>query len=331
MMNKTNLRKFFALAALLLVFGAIAGILFFVEHELRTDTEPEKGALDIMREKEVVYFNGEAYMPRTGVTSYLVIGLDTDGEMKSSGSYNNTAQSDFLLLLLMDRKEKRYTLLHLNRDTMTDIDQIDVRGQRAGTAYEQLALAHTYGDGMQVSCENTVRAVSNLLYGVTIDHYLAMTLDAVPILNDMLGGVTVTVPQDLTAVDPALREGAVVTLKGSQTEHFIRSRGSLADSSNLARMERQKVYLSALIQTVAEREMTDDFVNDVFERISPYVLTDGNLNALSELSKQLTSYSLDRILSPEGEAVVGRDFMEFYVDDDSLKTIVADLFYTRAD
>ncbi len=331
MMNKTNLRKFFALAALLLVFGAIVGILFFVEHELRTDTEPEKGALDIMREKEVVYFNGEAYMPRTEITSYLVIGLDSEGGMESSGAYYNTMQSDFLLLLIMDRKEKTYTLLHLNRDTMTNVRQLGVLGEPAGTTYQQLALAHTQGDGMQVSCENTVDAVSNLLYGVPIDHYLAMTLDAVPILNDYLGGVTVTVPQDLTAVDPALREGAVVTLKGKQTELFIRSRGKLADSTNLARMERQKVYLSALIQKVAEQEMTDDFLEGAYDRVSPYILTDGNVRALSDLAKQIKSYSLDRILSPEGEAVLGRDYMEFYVDDESLKSIVADLFYERAD
>ena len=41
----------------------------------------------------------------------------------------------------------------------------------------QLALAHTYGSGEEDSCENTVLAVENLLYGVGIDHYVSLTMD----------------------------------------------------------------------------------------------------------------------------------------------------------
>ena len=48
---------------------------------------------------------------------------------------------------------------------MTDIDVLDMDGQPTkGTANAQIALAHAYGDGLEVSCENTVRAVEHLMY-----------------------------------------------------------------------------------------------------------------------------------------------------------------------
>ncbi len=331
MMKKTAIRKLLPVLVGLLVFGLIAGVLYGIERYTKGGGEPDKGALDVLREKEIVYFNDIPYVPKSDLKTLLVIGVDKDGEMKSSESYSNTSQSDFLLLVVMDTLKNEYTLLHINRDTMADIDQIAVNGQVVGTVNEQLALAHTYGDGMEISCENTVTAVSRFLYGVPIDHYFAMTLDALPIVNDYLGGVTVIVPQDLTAVDPALKLGAEVTLTGKQTELFVRARGSLEDSSNLARMERQKTYIDALIRTFAEKDLSDDDLLRAFDLTSPYMLSNLSVTAMSDLLKNLPAYRLARIVSPEGEAVLGRDFMEFHADEEALKDLVIDIFYTPAE
>ena len=46
-------------------------------------------------------------------------------------------------------------------------------------------------------------------------------MDGLPVLTDSVGGVTVTVPNDsLAEVDPGYAKGAVVTLKGEDTEQF---------------------------------------------------------------------------------------------------------------
>ena len=89
------------------------------------------------------------------------------------------------MLVIMDDETKEYSLLHLNRDTMTDITVLDITGLRkAGTVKAQLALSHTYGNGLHNSCLNTVDAVSTMLYGLRIDYYLSMTMDAAQILTD---------------------------------------------------------------------------------------------------------------------------------------------------
>ena len=59
-----------------------------------------------------------------------------------------------------------------------------------------------------------MKAVSNLLFGIEINHYLSFTMDAVALVNDLVGGVQVEVLDDLTFLDPALRKGETVTLKG---------------------------------------------------------------------------------------------------------------------
>ena len=109
-----------------------------------------------------MYINGEPYTPRKGVTSVLVIGVDTLGKAVGSDSYNNSEKADFLALIVFDDKNEKYTVLHINRDTMADVPMLDITGKEMGKLYTQLAIAHTYGDGLVSSCKNTVKAVTRL-------------------------------------------------------------------------------------------------------------------------------------------------------------------------
>jgi len=74
------------------------------------------------------------------------------------------------------------------------------------------------------SCQYMVDAVSNLFYGMPINGYVALNMNAVAMINDAVGGVTVTVPEDMTQVDPSFAEGAAVTLTGDQVEVYTLSR-----------------------------------------------------------------------------------------------------------
>ena len=154
---------------------------------------------------------------------------------------------------------------------MTQIQILGVTGEPAGTFTGQLALAHTYGSGEEDSCENTVLAVSNLLYGMEIDHYVSLTMDGVALLNDLVGGVTVEVLDDFSGIDDSLVQGETVTLQGQQALTYVRSRGGLEDSSNLHRMERQRQYLGALQQQLkAAVQQEDGFTLDALLQLNEY-------------------------------------------------------------
>ena len=165
--------------------------------------------------REITYYNGTAYAKREDLETVLLLGVDKfEGETPEG--YVNNQQADFLLLLVMDKQHETCTPIQLNRDTMTEIQILGVTGEPAGTFTGQLALAHTYGSGEEDSCENTVLAVSNLLYGMEIDHYVSLTMDGVALLNDLVGGVTVEVLDDFSGIDDSLVQGETVTLQGQQ-------------------------------------------------------------------------------------------------------------------
>lgn len=275
-----------------------------------------------------LYLNDICYVLNKNLETVLLIGVDKYEAQVQDESYNNSQQADFLMLLIMDKEAETYTALHLNRDTMAEIPVLGVRGENAGTITGQLALAHTYGSGGQDSCRNTAEAVSNLLYGMKIDHYVAFTMDAVAKVNNLAGGVTVTVLDDLTSVSPAMQEGATVTLDGEMALAYVRTRYGLEDSSNLRRMERQRQYLKALQSALMTKmETQEDFLIKTLESVSSYMVSDYTADQLSRIYDRLQLYTDSGIQSIAGEAVKGEEFMEFYPDETALKQQIIELFY----
>lgn len=277
--------------------------------------------------REITYYNGTAYAKREDLETVLLLGVDKfEGETPEG--YVNNQQTDFLLLLVMDKENETCTPIQLNRDTMTQIQILGVTGEPAGTFTGQLALAHTYGSGEEDSCENTVLAVSNLLYGMEIDHYVSLTMDGVALLNDLVGGVTVEVLDDFSGIDDSLVQGETVTLQGQQALTYVRSRGGLEDSSNLHRMERQRQYLSALQQQLkAAVQQEDGFTLDALLQLNEYMVSDCTVDQLSDLGDSLAAYQVSDILTTPGDAQEGEEFMEFTVDEDALQQLVMEVFY----
>ena len=275
-----------------------------------------------------IYFQNRWYKQKQNCRTVLLIGVDDRGEQQDYGGNINHAQADFLLLLVVDDGEKTYTALQLNRDTMTDIPVIGLKGEYAGTKVAQLALAHTYGSGLQDSCEYTAEAVSDLLFGTRIDHYAALSMDSVGVLNDQVGGVTVQVPVDMTQYDPALENGAEVTLNAAQAELFVRARQGLADETNLYRMERQRIFLNAWKQAALPRARQDaDFALELAMNLSEYLVSDMTANQISDFANNLTEYTDLGVQETSGQSAVGEKYMEFHIDREALERQVVELFY----
>lgn len=283
-------------------------------------------------EQELIYFEHEWYTPRKDLTNLLILGIDNFGITASSNSYNNSGQADFLALVVLNEGEKTFRILHLNRDTMTDIHVLGMNGEMLGTHIGQLALAHTYGSGLEDSCENTVQAVSHLLYGAEIDHYISVNMDATAKLNDMVGGVEVRVLDDFSAVDQELKKDEMIRLKGNQALTYVRTRLGVGDETNLARMDRQKQYMEGLAVRLREFSAEDEnFLLTAFHALSEYMVTDVDLGMLERLSDVLQEYEFQGIYSLEGEITKGESYMEFYVNEEVLKKQMIQLYYVKAE
>ena len=279
-----------------------------------------------------IFYNGEEYVYNDRLTSLLIIGVD-DSELAETASVRNKSQADLILLAVFDPDTEKCTLLQINRDTMGDFPMMSADGDYAGLTHGQLALSHTYGNGLESSCENTVYAVSRFLYDVTIDNYFALTMDAIPVLNDLVGGVSVKIEDNFAGVDDTLVQGETVKLTAENVENYVRARMNMPDDpSNVGRMRRQRTYMRALFDALDSAASEDaGFVLDAYAAIAGSLVTDCSVDELSDYADRFSGYSLSEIVTPEGETVAGEQFMEFHADEAALQKMVIDIFYAPAE
>lgn len=273
--------------------------------------------------------DGVEYELNKNIETILVMGLDKFSEDVDTSSYDNDQQADFLMLFILDNQNKTFKALHLDRDTMVEMNVLGVAGKEIGTIKQQLALAHTYGNGQNVSCRNTAKAVSNLLDGIDITHYVSVTMDAVPVYNDLVGGVTVEVLDDFTGIDDTLIKGEKVTLMGDKALTYVRTRYGMEDSTNSHRMVRQRQYLEELYRISREKvEKDENFIITAWEQMANYTVSDCYEQDLLQIYDKVSEYEYLGTEYIDGESVKGERFMEFYPDEEALKELVLKMFYT---
>ncbi len=284
------------------------------------------------KDSSIVMIDGQRYKEKN-LRNYLVIGLDTYDPLAQETMGNNNEMADFVALLSLDDNAKTYSILHLNRDSMVDVDELGITGERTGSiVHTQLCVSHGYGNGGEQSCLNVKRAVSRLLCGLSIDRYVALSMDAVGELNDSVGGVTVTMPDDYTYLDPAFVKDADVTLIGEQAMAFVRPRMQADDGTNIARMKRQRAYVDGFMQSLkAQENLGDDYFEQTYKNVASKgaIVTDCSVYTIESVVETISGYTFKGIFSPEGTAEVNNGYMEFTIDQNSLNGLVTSLYYDK--
>lgn len=282
---------------------------------------------------DIVEIGGVRCRRRTRIRSYLFIGTDSRGKVGEYVEEDGPGQCDVLMLIVIDQNEDTYTILPINRDTVTAVKSLEDDGTLIATSDVQIALAHANGDGREISCENTVDAVSHLLYDQTINGYIALNMDSVSVINHVLDGVTVTIQDDFSEEDPELVKGETVKLTDEQAMHYVRGRMSVGDGTNEGRMKRHSQFMEAAMPLIGEKTSEDEgFLLDMYDALGDYMVTSLSGKDFSKLSKALL-YN-EELESPEIQGVTTVDYLgfkEFTPDQKSLDEIVIDLFYERLD
>ncbi len=318
--DKITPRSIIAILLLLVSAMAIFALYMWEKHQ--------KSIKEDNVEEITIRYDGNWYVEKKHIETVLILGLDKYDVPIDETSYNNDKQADFIMLLVMDNKAKTCTPIHINRDTMAKMDILGVTGQSVGSTTAQLALSHTYGSGGDDSCRNSAKAVSSVLYDIRIDHYVSLTMDSMVTINDLVGGVTLTVLDDLTPADSTLVKDSEVTLKGDHALNYIRSRYGLEDSSNIRRMARQRQYMNALYKKIMQRiDEDENFFSDTASTFVDSIYTDYSAAKISDILDSLPSYKLEDIRTIEGDSVLGEAHMEFYPDEEALQKMIIELFY----
>ena len=316
-----------------LILALVAGVWLYQ----RRSAEKERQAIgeeDLSRRYErSLTINGESVPLRRRLSSVLLIGTDNfidDAKQNEIEAFYNNNMADFLVVLVFDHAAKTVTPFQINRDTMCDVPWLSVNGLVGGTEFQHITFAHTYGSGKEDSCVNTRNAVSSLLYGVPIDSYFSFTMEAVPLMNDAVGGVTVTLDEDIPALGPEYVRGASVTLKGQDALRFVRYRDTNLVDSNNPRMSRHRLYLQAFTEAAREAlAANEDLATKLFKAAEPFLCTDLSVEQIADISAALRDYTILPAVTPDGQYVMGEDYAEFYVDPASLAQCVKSAFCVR--
>lgn len=314
-----------------LLAALVASAYFFTQKTEEVPIENAGAAVNAVVAKESLTYKGTEYPMKDHIESVLLIGTDSTEQYQEDPDnlldYYNFNQADFLMLMVFDTDANTAEIIQLNRDTMTDVPWLDVLGNYGGTEFKQLCLAYNYGDGGAKSCKNTVDAVSSLLFDAPIDKYIQIPMSSIGTLNDLVGGVPVTIPQDLTMVDPAFIQGETVLLKGNQAEKFVRARTILENDTNVARMERQRIYMDSFQKQAKEAVNSDsEFTMKLLEKLSDFLQSDMTAQQMSDMIQRLDKATILPIRYPDGDLILGEEYYEFYVDEDSLWKIVRNAY-----
>ena len=324
--DKKRLYKGLGIAVGILILGiAVIGAVLGMADHYRINSGSSTDS------REIITYKNETYVKKGNLETYLIAGIDAPGKVEKVTEYDGTGQCDVLAVIVRDRSTDQCKLLSIDRNTITAVKSLDNDGTYLDTTDIQLSLAHAMGFDQQVRAENTVDAVSHLLGDQTIDGYAMVNMGAIQVVNDMVGGVTVTIEDDFTDSDPTLKKGETVTLMGEHAENYIRGRKDVADGSNQNRMSRQSNYEEAFKPAFRSKcAENSKFPLEVYHAMEDYMTTNISAKKFCRLAILMSDENQDEKVAISGTYGLDEDgWQTFTPDEDSLQEAILELFYQK--
>lgn len=324
--DKKRLYKGLGIAAGVLAIGiAVIGVVLGMADHYQVNSDSSTDS------RETITYKNETYVKKGNLETYLIAGIDAPGKVEKVTEYDGTGQCDVLAVIVRDRSTDQCKLLSIDRNTITAVKSLDNDGTYLDTTDIQISLAHAMGFDQQVRAENTVDAVSHLLGDQTIDGYAMVNMGAIQVVNDMVGGVTVTIEDDFSDIDPSMKKGETVTLMGEQAEKYVRNRKDVADGTNQNRMNRQSTYEEAFKPAFRSKcAENSKFPLEVYHAMEDYMTTNISAKKFCRLAILLSDETQDEKVSISGTYGVDEDnWQTFTPDEDSLQEAILEMFYQK--
>ena len=250
--------------------------------------------------------------------TYLMIGTDGGGEAIDEEHQGTLA--DFLALLIVDNTTKKFGVIQIDRNTMVAMPELTGTEEK-----QQICLSHWYGENDSQRNDNTVMTVSELFGYLDVDNYYAINMEDIGLVNDAIGGVTVDIDTDMTALDPAFVKGASVKLNAEQTEKFLRARMDVGGGTNKERMSRQTQYMQNAYNMVFDQlSENPEYINDIYDQLQGVLQSEERGANLSRMANHIMQYENAGILQIDGETKINDtqdddiEHEEFYADPESI-------------
>ena len=321
-------------AVFLTIVVLAAAAMLYERHKDRESNMEEAEDSTLWTSANTVYLDGETYGFDHRIESYLFVGTDNSGNEEAEGDDYHGAMADFLLLLVLDHTDDTYGCVQIDRNTVTEVYIPDAAGKVIDLRECQICVSHWYGSDSMMSAQNTESSVRFLLGELdNIDGVYVMNMDDIGMLNHAVGGVELTISEDLTEADPGFEKDRTLTLTDEQAERFVRARMSVGEGTNQERMTRQKEYMDALLDKVKKNAEKDpEFAAALWNDLREAAVTDMSGNDFSRIAQMFLRGEDKGIISIAGQTETGtilgdgEEHEEFYPDPVSIRDAMAELY-----
>lgn len=277
-----------------------------------------------------VRYEGKIYEYNDDILTILLLGIDKEGKVSKNKTTTDGGQADAIFLAVANPDTGKVSLIGVNRDTIVDVLMVGAGKNGEDIPYPaQIAVQHGFGDGMQGSCELTKERVSELFYELPIHAYVSFNMGGIAKLNDALGGVEVTVLEDMTKKNKTWAKGARVKLKGKDAYTYVKWRDTSIFESARGRLGRQKQYIDEFTrQAIAAVRKDVTMPVTLYNSFKDYIVTDLSMDEIAYLAKELSGYRFEGdIYTLEGDTELRGNHEAFYPDEKALKALILKVFY----
>ena len=170
-------------------------------------------------------------------------------------------RSDVMILARIDTRNKKITLLSIPRDTPY---------QLSDGSFIKINQVYNYE-----GTAGAVKAVSELT-GLPISHHATIRISGLENIVNLLGGITVDVPVDLSYVTTDNKEVTIKagrqTLNGQEAQIFARARHEFGDNQDEQRQGNVRQLMTAIIDKILDRPLPE--IPNLVLKLAEYVDTD---------------------------------------------------------
>lgn len=244
--------------------------------------------------KITVEYEGTTYRYREmNITNYLWIGVN-DAQI-TDGNSQDDVQVVLIVLLSADKINQTITPIIVDPDTVITItDDENISGEKR----IRIGQARALPGGDMTGSDDTVLALSQLFYGVPIDHYIAVD-------------VPITLEDDLVELNSGLVQGTT-------------------DGAGVSRTELQKVYLDHLRVKLFEHTDGKLYLLKEISKLDGCYTTDLRGNELLSMLNRYENYEWKEIIELPGEYHNGEDeVQEFWPNESQTWKLLENLWFEQ--
>lgn len=306
--------------------GSVVGVMartFNPPKILRTMIDPVTG-----EERTVEVAQGGALNPWDIVRPFnnldrkiniLVLGSDYNyarGKRVTDEQAGVRSRTDTIMLVSLDPATQKVGMLSIPRDT---------RALLSGYHYDKINAAMVYG-GVDL-----VKSTVSDLTGVPIDYYMALKVDGLINMVDILGGLRIYVEKDMYYMDETahlginIHKGWKERMSGEQAHHYIRFRKD--ELGDIGRVQRQQKFIKAVIDKLMQPASwlkIPDLLNHLNQNIDTDIPSEV-VGQMVRFGTQLQKDDIRMVMMPGTFATIG-GVSYWEVNPYTARNVITDMF-----